>query len=77
MLYVCAVPLDADVDKSAGTPMYILDIITNCGTRKNIGSSKWGKYRLVFNWSRIWIVEPEEMKYRKIVNIKFHQGETV
>lgn len=77
MLYVCAVPLNADVGKSAGTPMYILDIITNRSSRRNVSGAKWDKYRLVFNWSRIWIIEPEEMKYRKIVNIKFHQGETV
>lgn len=77
MLYICSVPLDANVERPNGTSIYVIDMLSKLSDRKNIDYTVWEFYRNLFNYERIWVVAHDEMDKRVIVNTRFHLGETL
>lgn len=76
MLYVCSIPLNADVGNTLGAPVCIVDILPYVNSRRNINYEWWENYKKAFSYSRFWIVEPGELADRVVVDIKYHLGET-
>lgn len=78
MLYVVSIPSHLDWNGFLNRQLicvYVIDKLK--GSRDDLSSKSWSMYKDIFNYSNFWILTPDELKGCKIMDVKWHKGETV